>query len=163
MIRILFVATMLTALACAPSAQASPGCDAAGLMNAVGAVSSGTSAWLASHPAAQDAINSANESTIQGYFVAHQDEWSNCRASPPRCARCASPARSRCPRPTWRGCSTPWRHEADPVGLPGRPFRLRRACARRADPLPRRLHGGVRAVLPGTRDRAMHQPVMGAS
>ena len=93
MIRILSVATMLTALACAPSAQASPGCDAAGLMNATGQVASATAGWLASHPAAQDAINSANESTIQGYFVGHQDEWKQLQgiAAPLRSMRQSCP------------------------------------------------------------------------
>ena len=92
MIKVLTVAALALACSAAP-AQAEPGCDAAGLMNAVGAVSSGTSAWLASHPAAQDAINSANESTIQSYFVGHQDEWQQLQgiAAPLRSMRQSCP------------------------------------------------------------------------
>ena len=87
-------------------AAAQPGCTASGLSSALATVASGTAGWLASHPEAEAAVNSADENTIRTYFATHTDQWSSCRASPIRCAACAIPARSRFRQGTWPGCST---------------------------------------------------------
>jgi heme-binding protein len=65
-----------------PMASAAPPCDAAGLNNAISAVSSQTAAYLSSHPGANDAITNAGgssdaEGAIRTYFVAHPTEWAD--------------------------------------------------------------------------------------
>ena len=55
-------------------AAAQPGCTASGLSSAL-ATASGTAGWLASHPDAEAAVNSADENTIRTYFATHADQW----------------------------------------------------------------------------------------
>ena len=50
-------------------AAAEPGCTASGLSSALATVASGTAGWLASHPEAEAAVNSADENTIRTYFA----------------------------------------------------------------------------------------------
>jgi len=56
-------------------------------------VASGTAAWLASHPEAEAAVNSADENMIRTYFAAHQQEWSQLQgiANPLRSLRNSCP------------------------------------------------------------------------
>src|SRR6187431_563439 len=56
-------------------AAAQPGCTASGLASALATVASGTAGWLASHPEAEAAVNSADENTIRTYFATHADQW----------------------------------------------------------------------------------------
>ena len=56
-------------------AAAEPGCTASGLSSALATVASGTAGWLASHPDAEAAVNSADENAIRTYFAAHTDQW----------------------------------------------------------------------------------------
>jgi heme-binding protein len=64
-----------------PAASAEPQCTAAGLTNALGTVSSATSAYLAGHPDANQAVTNAGamgpgaENSIRAYFVAHPQQW----------------------------------------------------------------------------------------
>jgi hemophore-related protein len=67
-----------------PTASAAPECTASGLSNALGTVSSATSAYLSSHPGANDVVTNAGalspadgENSIRLYFVAHPQEWSD--------------------------------------------------------------------------------------
>lgn len=77
---LVFSAVLIAApLTWAPTAAAAPGCDAAGLFTAIGAVG-GAGNWLSSHPAANEAVSSANEKTIRSYFAAHPDEWMQFKA-----------------------------------------------------------------------------------
>ena len=55
-------------------AAAQPGCTASGLSSAL-ATASGTAGWLASHPEAEAAVNSADENAIRTYFASHTDQW----------------------------------------------------------------------------------------
>jgi heme-binding protein len=90
-----FIATLLLAAGAAtmPAAAAQPGCTASGLSSALGQVASQTGAWLAGHPEAEAAVNSANEGTIRSYFATHQAEWSELQgiASPLRNLRNSCP------------------------------------------------------------------------
>ena len=56
-------------------AAAQPGCTASGLPSALATVASGTAGWLASHPEAEAAVNSADENAIRTYFGSHTDQW----------------------------------------------------------------------------------------
>jgi hemophore-related protein len=56
-------------------AAAQPGCTASGLSSALATVASGTAGWLASHPEAEAAVNTADENAIRTYFAAHTDQW----------------------------------------------------------------------------------------
>jgi hemophore-related protein len=70
-------ATVVTlALLGAPAAGAEPGCTASGLSTALGQVATATGGWLAAHPDAEAAVNTANETDIRNYFAAHTAEWS---------------------------------------------------------------------------------------
>jgi hemophore-related protein len=67
-----------------PTASAAPECTASGLSNALGTVSSATSAYLSSHPGANDVVTNAGAlspadgvNSIRLYFVAHPQEWSD--------------------------------------------------------------------------------------
>jgi hemophore-related protein len=66
-----------------PTASAQPQCTAAGLTGAIGTVSSQTSAYLASHPDANDAISNAGaqgagaDNAIRAYFVTHPTQWAD--------------------------------------------------------------------------------------
>ena len=138
------------------SAQASPGCDAAGLMNAVGAVFLGYLGLARVSPGRRRTPSTAPTSRpSRSYFVGHQDE------SGGQLQGIADPLRSMrqsCPpqvSPSSDVASAARRHGVmRPILLacPAVPVRLRRACPRRADPLPRRRHGRVRAVLPPPRE-----------
>jgi hemophore-related protein len=76
-----------------PMAGAQPQCTAAGLTNAIGTVSSQTSAYLSSHPDANDAISNAGaqgagaDNAIRAYFVTHPTQWADLQ-------RIAQPLRS---------------------------------------------------------------------
>ena len=74
-------------------AAAEPGCTASSLSSALATVASGTAGWLASHPEAEAAVNSADENTIRTYFAAHQQEWSQLQgiANPLRSLRNSCP------------------------------------------------------------------------
>jgi hemophore-related protein len=56
-------------------AAAEPGCTSSGLYSALATVASGTAGWLASHPEAEAAVNSADENAIRTYFASHTDQW----------------------------------------------------------------------------------------
>ena len=56
-------------------AAVQPGCTASGLSSALATVASGTAGWLASHPEAEAAVNTADENAIRTYFAAHTDQW----------------------------------------------------------------------------------------
>lgn len=56
-------------------AKAQPGCTASGLASALATVASGTAGFLSSHPAAEAAVNSADEGTIRNYMATHPAEW----------------------------------------------------------------------------------------
>jgi heme-binding protein len=74
--RTLLAAILIAAPALAmPTAQAQPGCTASGLTSALATVASGTSGFLADHPEAEAAVNTADENQIRTYFATHQDEW----------------------------------------------------------------------------------------
>ena len=69
-----------------PTASAQPECTASGLTDALGTVSSATSAYLSSHPGANDVITNAGglppgdgENSIRAYFAAHPQEWVDLR------------------------------------------------------------------------------------
>lgn len=77
-----------------PTASAQPACNAAGLSNAIGAVSAQTGQYLSSHAGANDAITNAGalgpgdaENAIRAYFVGHPQEWAELQ-------RIAQPLRS---------------------------------------------------------------------
>src|SRR6476646_8113844 len=74
-------------------AAAQPVCTASSLSSALATVASGTAGWLASHPEAEAAVNSADENTIRTYFAAHQQEWSQLQgiANPLRSLRNSCP------------------------------------------------------------------------
>jgi len=74
-------------------AHAAPGCTASGLSSALGQVASSTGAWLSAHPAAEAAVNTADENAIRTYFATHQAEWSELQgiASPLRSLRQSCP------------------------------------------------------------------------
>jgi heme-binding protein len=61
-------------------ASAEPGCTASGLSSALATVASGTAGWLAGHPEAEAAVNSADENAIRTYFAAHSDQWQQLQA-----------------------------------------------------------------------------------
>jgi hemophore-related protein len=70
-----------------PSASADSPCTAAGLSSALGPVATGTGAYLASHPDADDVVTAAGsmspaeaEKSIKIYFVTHPQQWSDLRA-----------------------------------------------------------------------------------
>ena len=74
-------------------AAAEPGCTASGLSSALATVASGTAGWLASHPDAEAAVNSADENTIRTYFATHTDQWQQLQgiANPLRSLRKSCP------------------------------------------------------------------------
>ena len=74
-------------------AAAQPGCTASGLSSALATVASGTAGWLASHPDAEAAVNSADENTIRTYFATHADQWQQLQgiANPLRSLRSSCP------------------------------------------------------------------------
>ena len=74
-------------------AAAQPGCTASGLSSALATVASGTAGWLASHPEAEAAVNSADENAIRTYFAAHTDQWQQLQgiANPLRSLRKSCP------------------------------------------------------------------------
>jgi len=74
-------------------AAAQPGCTASGLSSALATVASGTAGWLASHPDAEAAVNSADENTIRTYFATHTDQWQQLQgiANPLRTLRKSCP------------------------------------------------------------------------
>jgi len=74
-------------------AAAQPGCTASGLSSALATVASGTAGWLASHPEAEAAVNSADENTIRTYFATHTDQWQQLQgiANPLRTLRKSCP------------------------------------------------------------------------
>ena len=74
-------------------AAAEPGCTASGLSSALATVASGTAGWLASHPEAEAAVNSADENTIRTYFATHIDQWQQLQgiANPLRSLRNSCP------------------------------------------------------------------------
>jgi hemophore-related protein len=74
-------------------AAAQPGCTASGLSSALATVASGTAGWLASHPEAEAAVNSADENAIRTYFAAHSDQWQQLQgiANPLRTLRHSCP------------------------------------------------------------------------
>ena len=74
-------------------AAAQPGCTASGLSSALATVASGTAGWLASHPDAEAAVNSADENTIRTYFATHTDQWQQLQgiANPLRSLRKSCP------------------------------------------------------------------------
>ena len=74
-------------------AAAQPGCTASGLSSALATVASGTAGWLASHPEAEAAVNSADENTIRTYFATHTDQWQQLQgiANPLRSLRNSCP------------------------------------------------------------------------
>lgn len=74
-------------------AAAEPGCTASGLSSALATVASGTAGWLASHPEAEAAVNSADENTIRTYFATHTDQWQQLQgiANPLRSLRKSCP------------------------------------------------------------------------
>jgi heme-binding protein len=74
-------------------AAAQPGCTASGLSSALATVASGTAGWLASHPEAEAAVDSADENTIRTYFAAHTDQWQQLQgiANPLRTLRNSCP------------------------------------------------------------------------
>jgi hemophore-related protein len=71
-------------------AAAQPGCTASGLSSAV---ASGTAGWLAGHPEAEAAVNSADENAIRTYFATHTDQWQQLQniANPLRSLRNSCP------------------------------------------------------------------------
>ena len=76
------------------TANAQPaGCTASSLSNALGTVASQTGGWLSDHPAAEVAVNTANEGEIRNYFATHQGEWAELQgiASPLRNLRQSCP------------------------------------------------------------------------
>ena len=77
----------------ADPSDAAPGCTASGLTAALSTVAGGTSAFLASHPDAEAAVDTANESTIRAYFAAHTDQWQQLQgiANPLRTLRKSCP------------------------------------------------------------------------
>ena len=74
-------------------AAAQPGCTASGLSSALATVASGTAGWLASHPEAEAAVNSADENAIRTYFATHTDQWQQLQgiANPLRTLRNSCP------------------------------------------------------------------------
>jgi heme-binding protein len=56
-------------------------------------VASGTTGWLASHPEAEAAVNSAGENAIRTYFGSHADQWQQLQgiANPLRSLRNSCP------------------------------------------------------------------------
>jgi len=74
-------------------AAAEPGCTASGLSSALATVASGTAGWLASHPEAEAAVNSADENAIRTYFATHTDQWQQLQgiANPLRTLRKSCP------------------------------------------------------------------------
>jgi hemophore-related protein len=74
-------------------AAAQPGCTASGLSSALATVASGTAGWLASHPDAEAAVDSADENTIRTYFATHADQWQQLQgiANPLRSLRNSCP------------------------------------------------------------------------
>jgi len=74
-------------------AAAEPGCTASGLSSALATVASGTASWLASHPEAEAAVNSADENAIRTYFATHTDQWQQLQgiANPLRTLRNSCP------------------------------------------------------------------------
>jgi heme-binding protein len=75
-------------------AHADPyGCTASGLTSALAEVAAGTTGFLASHPEAEAAVNSADENIIRSYFAAHQSEWQTLQgiANPLRSLRNSCP------------------------------------------------------------------------
>ena len=74
-------------------AAAQPGCTASGLSSALATVASGTAGWLASHPEAEAAVNSADENAIRTYFATHTDQWQQLQgiANPLRSLRNSCP------------------------------------------------------------------------
>jgi heme-binding protein len=74
-------------------AAAQPGCTASGLSSALATVASGTAGWLASHPEAEAAIDSADENAIRSYFASHTDQWQQLQgiANPLRSLRNSCP------------------------------------------------------------------------
>jgi heme-binding protein len=74
-------------------AAAQPGCTASGLSSALATVASGTAGWLASHPEAEAAVDSADENAIRTYFAAHTDQWQQLQdiANPLRALRNSCP------------------------------------------------------------------------
>ena len=86
-------------------AAAEPGCTAAGLSSALATVASGTAGWLASHPEAEAAVNSADENTIRTYFAAHQQEWSQLQGNANPLHSLRNSCRSRFRQGTWPACS----------------------------------------------------------
>ena len=74
-------------------AAAEPGCTASGLSSALATVASGTAGWLASHPEAEAAVNSADENAIRTYFATHTDQWQQLQgiANPLRSLRKSCP------------------------------------------------------------------------
>ena len=74
-------------------AAAQPGCTASGLSSALATVASDTAGWLASHPEAEAAVNSADENAIRTYFATHTDQWQQLQgiANPLRTLRNSCP------------------------------------------------------------------------
>jgi hemophore-related protein len=74
-------------------AAAQPGCTASGLSSALATVANGTADWLASHPEAEAAVNSADENAIRTYFATHTDQWQQLQgiANPLRTLRNSCP------------------------------------------------------------------------
>jgi hemophore-related protein len=68
--------SILAGLGYMATADAQPaGCTASSLSSALGTVASQTGSWLSNHPAAEAAVNTANEGQIRTYFATHQSEW----------------------------------------------------------------------------------------
>ena len=84
---------MLFGSAATAVADPPPNCTASGLSSALATVASGAADWLASHPEAEAAVNSADENAIRTYFAAHQQEWSQLQgiANPLRSLRNSCP------------------------------------------------------------------------
>ena len=91
-----------------PSASADSPCTAAGLSTALGPVATGTGAYLASHPDADNVVTAAGslspqeaEKSIKIYFVTHPQQWTDLQAiaKPLRDLRAQCPAQSAGPPP----------------------------------------------------------------
>ena len=85
---------LAAALGYMATANAQPaGCTASSLSNALGTVASQTGGWLSGHPAAEAAVNTANEGEIRNYFATHPAEWAELQriASPLRNLRQSCP------------------------------------------------------------------------
>ena len=85
---------ILAGLGYMATANAQPaGCTASSLSNALGTVASQTGGWLSGHPAAEAAVNTADEGEIRNYFATHPAEWAQLQgiASPLRNLRQSCP------------------------------------------------------------------------